>query len=363
MPPDFGVERLDPVSEMELDPENPRLPRRMRGATQPDLRKIMIERFDVASLAEAIISAGWLEQDPVAGYRNDSGIVRVREGNRRLAAVQMLLEPSLAPERYRDVWDDLHQRLSQEVADDLRTISVQVWADKDAPELAAYIGYRHVTGIRPWPPVEKAAFIADLVENHGLDYRQISQRIGSKPRHVERHFIAYRLVEQAYAEEVPGADRMNDSFGVLMRALQARGIPEFLGISYTGNIAEAMQPAPPNSDELAEFTRWTFGTEDRSKILPDSRDVTRLGRILSSPEALGYLRRTAEPSFEKAWERSGGESETLATLLFEAADRLRDAVPIFEDHLGDEDVARAFDECRRFFRQLDRATENVEAAD
>ena len=61
-----------------------------------------------------------------------------------------------------------------------------------------------------------------------------------------------------------------------------------------------------------QFVLWTFGTSDRAKILVDSRHLTRWARILGSPEALEYLRRTPEPDFERAWERSGGEAETVA---------------------------------------------------
>lgn len=342
------------LDDLELDPENPRLPRRFRGAPQDELLAILIGRFDVEGLAEAIVTAGFLQQDPMAGAIVD-GKIRIREGNRRLAATKLLLDPSLAPERYQSRFEALSARLAEETRQHIEVLTVQVWENASDPELTAYIGYRHVTGVRSWPPVEKASFIADLIANEHLNYQQVASRIGSRPRHVERHYLAFKLIEQAIDLEVPGADEAEESFGVLLRALQARGIPDFLGIEYTGATESAARPVPDEKvDVLAEFLRWTFGTSDHAKILQDSRQLTRWAHILSSPEAVDYLRRTPEPSFERAWERSGGEATTLADSLHNAAEQLREAVPIIADHQGDQDVIAALHECVRFFRRIER---------
>jgi hypothetical protein len=362
MPDQFTTAELNPLTELELDPENPRLPRELKGATQTELLEIMISRFDVSSLAESIVSAGFLEFDPIAGFKTDSGRIRIREGNRRVAAAKMLLDPSLVPPRYSRMWHEMADRLRDETKAALGSLQVQVWNDPESIELNAYIGYRHVTGVRPWPPVEKARFIAYLIETESLSYRQTADRIGSKPRHVERHFVAYRMVEQALNNEVPGADHMEDAFGVLLRSLQAKGIPEFLGIEYTGDPADAMEPvAPDHEQEFREFVRWTFGTDERPKVLRDSRDITKWARILSSDSSLSYLRRNPEPDFNRAWERSGGESQTLAELILVAADNLREAVPIVPDHANEDDVMAAAAECSRFFVRMIRSFPDLAA--
>ena len=347
-------QELRTLEELELDPENPRLPRRFRGASQEELLAVLIGRFDVEGLAEAIVTAGFLQQDPMAGAVV-SGKVRIREGNRRLAATKLLLDPSLAPERYRSRFEALSARLAEETREHIEVLAVQVWEDPLDPELTAYIGYRHVTGVRAWPPVEKASFIADLIAHEHLDFQQVASRIGSKPRHVERHYLAFKLIEQALDLEISGADEAEESFGVLLRALQAKGIPDFLGIEYTGSPARASKPVPDDRvDALSEFLRWTFGTPAHAKILKDSRELTKWAHILSSPESLEYLRRSQEPSFDRAWERSGGEATTLADNLYNAAEQLREAVPIIADHQDDGDVIAALHECVRFFRRIER---------
>lgn len=355
MPPPqpFEWKNLDALTELELDPENPRLSRRYRGKAQPELIEAMISQFDVLSLAEAIASAGFLEFDPIAGYPVEGGTVRIREGNRRVAAAKLLLDPSLAPVRYQRAFEELSARVTAETRLALKSLPVQVWTDPTSVELTAYIGYRHVTGVRPWPPVEKARYIADLIESESLTYKQVADRIGSKPRHVERHYLAYHMVEQGISEDVPGADKMEDSFGVLLRALQAKGIPEFLGIEYTGVTGDATSPVPTDHhDDFTDFVRWTFGTDDSPKVLGDSRLITRWATILGSAPAVAYLRRTPEPDFNRAWERSGGESATVTEMLLVAADNLREAVPIVADHASEPEVLAAATECSRFFNRL-----------
>jgi hypothetical protein len=344
---------LSTIDELELDPENPRLPRKFRGASQDELMSILIGRFDAEGIAEAIVTAGFLQQDPIAGYEHE-GRVRVREGNRRLAATKLLLDPSLAPDRYRSRFESLAARLDGNVRQQIERLDVQVWADANDPELTAYIGYRHVTGVRSWPPIEKASFIADLIAKENVDYALVASQIGSKPRHVERHYVAFKLVEQAIAHGLPGAEEAEDSFGVLLRALQSKGIPDFLGIAFTGVTADASDPVPAERlENLGDFLRWTFGTPDAAKVLGESRQLTKWAHILSTPESLEYLRRTPEPNFDRAWEKSGGEATTLADALYNAAEQLREAVPIIADHQMDPDVAAAFHDCVRFFRRLE----------
>jgi hypothetical protein len=355
MPPPqpFEWKNLNALSDLELDPENPRLSRRYRGKDQAGLIEAMIAQFDVLSLAEAIASAGFLEFDPIAGYSVEGGMVRIREGNRRVAAAKLLLEPTLAPLRYQRACGALSDSVTPETRRDLESLRVQVWDNPDSIELTAYIGYRHVTGVRPWPPVEKARYIADLIESESLSYKQVADRIGSKPRHVERHYLAYQMVEQGISEEVPGAENMEDSFGVLLRALQAKGIPEFLGINYTGVSKAAISPVPnQHHHDFTDFVRWTFGTDESPKVVGDSRLITRWATILGSEPAVAYLRRTAQPDFNRAWERSGGESATVTEMLLVAADNLREAVPIVADHASEPEVLAAATECARFFNRL-----------
>ena len=104
--------------------------------------------------------------------------------------------------------------------------------------------------------------------------------------------------------------------------------------------------------EFRDFIRWTFGTEDVGAIVTDSRQLSDWGKILESSQALAYLRRSAQPSFDRAWFRSGGQAESVAESLFVASDHLEEAVPLVSELTGDKDVKDSARQCARFLQQI-----------
>lgn len=344
---------LSPL-DIRLDPYNPRLSAKEEGSGQTELIRIMIERFKIEELAESIVEAGYLPFDPLVGYQ-DNGHVVVREGNRRISVLKLLLDPGLAPVGSRRRWERLNESLSNEHREDIKSVNIQVYENRDDVDLTMYLGFRHVTGILKWPALEKASFIARLVQQ-GWEYDRIARAIGSYGRHVERHYVAFQVAQQATELEIPGADTMRQRFGVLMRALQTPGIRTFLGVQYPDDPEQSREPVPPNREqEFGEFVKWTFGTGGTEKIesiVTDSRQLSDWGKTLESPEALAYLRRTPRPTFERAWFRSGGQADSVAESLFVAADQLQEVVPLVSELTDDRDVKTAFRQCARFFRQV-----------
>src|SRR5688572_31773257 len=51
--------------------------------------------------------------DPFIGHR-DAGSVVVLEGNRRVATLQLLLKPELAPKRFVKTWEEFRARLDDD---------------------------------------------------------------------------------------------------------------------------------------------------------------------------------------------------------------------------------------------------------
>ena len=349
-PAAFTLERASPL-DIDLDPQNPRLASYERGAAQDQLLQLMISRFKLEELAESIISAGYLPFDPLIAWRHEGRIV-VLEGNRRVAALKLLLNPEVAPERFRDTWRALRGRLSQADLTAIGQVEARVYEDRDNPDVSAYVGFRHVTGVLKWPALEKAGFIARLVDQNWT-YEEIAEELGSYPRHVERHFVGYRLVEQAREDQLPGATAVESKFGVLMRALQSPGILNFLGITFPGDPHQSLRPVPnDNIERLRDFLLWTFGTDERAAVVRDSRQLSDWGRILQSPEALAYLRRTPRPDFDRAWSRSGGQAESVSESLLSAADNLEQVVPLVSELTGDNGVRAGVRQCTRFLAQI-----------
>jgi hypothetical protein len=345
------IKHIDPL-KLKLDSHNPRLSLEEEGSEQSKLLEIMIERFKVEEIAESILAAGYLPFDPLIGLAEGTDVI-ILEGNRRVAAIKLLLQPKDAPEKHREKWIGLSKRLSEAIREDLKLIQVEVHKNRDDFKVRAYIGFRHVTGVLKWPSLEKAGFIAELIDKDNWTYEQVADRLGSYPRHVEKHYVAYKLVRQSAELKVRGTENMERAFGVLLRALQAGGVSEFLGIKYPNKPKASRTPVPLSKREnLNDFVLWTFGTDEKSRILKDSRDLTKLGKILGSPAALGYLRRASEPSFDRAWSKSGGQAESLAEALYTAADRLEESVPLVPLHKDDKEIGDAVLSCTRYLVQI-----------
>ena len=137
------------------------------GLDEPELIGVMLARFKIEEVAESIISAGWLNQDPLIAVEED-GEMRVIEGNRRLTAVKLLLDPDLAPPRKRARWHALAHDLSQHVRHQITNLSVRVYDSRDDPAVSSYIGFRHVTGVLPWPALSSELHRDTCRTGHGL---------------------------------------------------------------------------------------------------------------------------------------------------------------------------------------------------
>ena len=282
----------------------------------------------------------------------EDGVILVVEGNRRLTAVKLLLDPTLAPLAKQARWKQLAGSLKPAIRDEIKSLDVRVYPGRDDPEVSAYIGFRHVTGVLPWPALEKASYIARLA-SRGASYLELAEKLGSYPAHMTRHHVAYQLVEQAHEWEIDGYEQMSNAFGVLLRSLQTEGVRTFLELSPASEPSENLSPVPAHKkDAYRDFVKWTFGTDSQTRVLPESRELTKWSKILQSPAAVRYLQNAEDPRFEKAWSRSGGESESIAGALWKASYLLADVVPLLSEHVKDPGIRDAAAEAHRYMKQI-----------
>src|SRR5580700_3461590 len=89
------IYRHYPVGSLLLDAENPRLVEYglTAGATQFDILRVLWERMAISELAMSIAYNGYFEHEPLFAITHPgSEDLVVIEGNRRLAAVKLLLD-------------------------------------------------------------------------------------------------------------------------------------------------------------------------------------------------------------------------------------------------------------------------------
>lgn len=332
------------VDGLCLDPMNPRLGRSNTGAhvTQERVLELMRD-WTLDELAVSFLEGGgfWTHEALLVTREKLYGKNRlvVVEGNRRLAALRYLRDAvggRPASRKWAEIAD------SGQPADDLFARIPYFLADS-REDVWAFLGFRHVTGIKEWKPAEKAEFIARMVDEQSLSYREVMRRIGSKTPTVRQNYISYRMLLQIEEtiEDFP-RDEVEDRFSVMYLSLRTEGVKKYLHIDIQADPETARRPVPPRRiKQLANFALWMFGTGDRPPLFTDSRQVDNFGKILESREAVDYLERSESPSFDVAYRTAGGDEQEIVRLVQTAADNIELALTRAHLHAKSKALQRA----------------------
>jgi hypothetical protein len=330
------------IAELNLDPLNPRLGRENTGidVSQEKVLSLM-QDWTLEELAVSFVENGfWLQEALIVVKEKIYGSLSkvVVEGNRRLAALR-LLALAVAGKSISRKWDEI-------IADRaipptlFERIPYLVAASRD--EVDAFLGFRHVTGIKEWRPAEKAEFIAKLIEKRGLSYDDVRKKIGSKTPTVRQHYISYKLLIQMEDREDIALEKVEKKFSVLYLSLRTEGVQKYLQLDIQADPAKAKTPVPPSRlKALAHFAQWLFGDKNNPPLFTDSRYVDKLGKALESKKAVEYLERTSSPNFEYALRVAGADEPELVDLLESAADNIELALGRLHQHADSKKVQSA----------------------
>lgn len=334
---------LMPVDKLLLDDENPRLASAAQGDTQMDLLRVLWNEMAVDELALSIAANGFFHEEPLllvpkhpleSDERKQKYIVV--EGNRRLAAVRLLLSESL-----RDAVGatDL-PRLGNRQKVELLRLPVSIYRTRK--ELWHYFGFRHINGPKPWDAFSKAMYVADVHESYGIALDEIARRIGDKHATVKRLYRGYKILEQAESKARFSRDdivRNRFYFSHLYTAADQPEFQKFLAITPEGSL----KPNPvPNSklSELREFMVWLYGSKSANKepiVRSQNPDLNTLREVISKPEGLRALRGGA--SLERAYEVGIGDKERFQVALARAKEDLLQAkATVTTGYAGESDL-------------------------
>lgn len=313
-----------PVDELFLDPTNPRLGRRVssKSLKQEEILEVMKD-WSPEELATSFIESGFWPQEALIVveevlYRKTRLVVV--EGNRRLAALK-LLKSAVDGDPISVKWREIAaaSNLDATFFDEIPFISVD-----NRDKVSAYLGFRHVTGIKEWKPAEKAEYIAKLIEGEGLTYDQVRRKIGSKVPAVRQHYIAYRLLLQMDEQDEIDMDYVEVKFSVLYLSLRTQGVQAYLGVDIQADPSQAKNPVSRTKiEKLVNYAKWLFGNDKARPLFTDSRFVDDFGRILESDEAVDYLERAESPRFDVAKRKSGAAAADVIAYVEAASDAIQ----------------------------------------
>ena len=311
------------IDDLLIDPFNPRLGKSITSQklNQEKLLELMKD-FTLEELAQSFIeNKGFWVQEAVIVVNeklySKSPVKVVVEGNRRIAALKLL-------ERAINGTNDVGKKI-QSIVDgiivpkDLFNKVPYLLADS-RDDVDAFLGFRHVTGIKEWDPEEKAEFIAKMVDS-GSTYDEVRKKIGSKTPTVRNHYFAHKLVKQLEEKfEDFDDDNISNRFSVLYLAIQKPGVQEYLNLDLNKKFSHKNFPIDlKNLDKLGNFGKWIFGDAANPPLFSDSRETTKFSQILENKEAVKYLETSKEPKWEQAIIIAGVDVNELIDLIRNAS--------------------------------------------
>lgn len=320
------------VDDLLLDPENPRLV--TSGVpSQDQLLKMLYELESLDELASSFADNGYFAEEPLVVVPGDDGKWIVVEGNRRLATLKLLLDPSARATLHVSGWPNLDEASVEALS------VVPCVKYRTRSEVFPFLGFRHITGAKKWAPFQRARFIDQLIAD-GRSLSDIEDLIGDTSRTVKKLYQDYIVFNQITEDLGLPEKRIRDRFSLLEVTLGQRPIKAFLGIPRQLPTTETKTIVPEDKlDELEEVVGWVFGTEDKAAVISDSRTITsRLAPVLASEEATAHLRATSD--LDAAYDYSAGEKAYLLKRIQSAERALRDIAGLAPVYEGDDDVRR-----------------------
>ena len=308
-------EKRIPYDELLLDYNNPRLPEELQGSSQPQILEYLSDNAVLDELARSYVNNGFFQHEHLIVTPDDGSFV-VLEGNRRLAALKILLEDDDAQEA--EVRFALDDDLTEEIRSTL--LELPAFVVEDRSEVRKYLGFRHIGGIKTWSAEAKARYLADEVERvRGDDnpFLNVARRVGSNVQGVRHAYIAISTLRYARDEfGISTATIQHRRFGVWIRAMNSPDLRDYIGLGDPRSLEEVLAALPNlDKDKVSEVLGDLVPAQGRKKpLVADSRDVTVYAQALHIDQARVALREYEDFELARQIVEEAGLEERLVSL-------------------------------------------------
>jgi len=312
------------IDKLRFDPQNPRLPPYVETDDDEKIIEWMLKDAGLLDLMGSIGEQGYFDGEPllvVLDSESESTHYIVVEGNRRLAALKLLIDPSLAHIKQKSV-----QGVAGEAKEKPTSVPVTIYRERE--DILDYLGFRHVTGIKAWDSLAKARYLQELSKKYehldeGERFKQLAKNIGSKSNYVRRLLLGLQVYGAIEANDFFGIKDLQEDFqfSILTTALNYSNIADYLEIKEAENI-ELLELKDQHLQELTEWMFKPVGESGKTR-LGESRNIKTLSAVVGNETALKRFQDGA--SLEEAMLFTQSPLNTFRLLIKKANFNLRAA--------------------------------------
>jgi hypothetical protein len=180
-----------PPAKLTLDKLNPRLPDMGKNPSEINIIQELVENDKVYELAQNITKNGYLPGEYLFACK-EGGKTVVIEGNRRVAACKLLINPDIAPSAFRSRFKSLTNNFD---INEIATLPVFIAPNRNV--LAPLIVSKHTEPtIEHWEPLMKANFyVRQVLAGAAID--ELSKNLNVPASEIRRALVRYQIYEKA----------------------------------------------------------------------------------------------------------------------------------------------------------------------
>jgi hypothetical protein len=328
----YFIEKIS-VENLILDNENPRLPDYLHNSKNDiEIISHMLLEESTLELMQAIGQKGFFPGEQLLVVPMDNNKFKVVEGNRRLTAVKLLNDSSLA-----EVQHGMVERIKKEVpASNIPILNLPCMVFEKDDDIHDYLGYRHVTGIQPWNLRQKARYVSYLRDKNYKDLsfdnasNELRKIIGSKKDYVKRLIIGhqiYSIIKDNAFFNIKGLDEKGLYFSYIADSLSRSNISNYLGVNFDNeNPIESLK-----IDALKDWTTWLFapisvsGKQlETTRLKGKSNDLNMLNAVLADTSASKKFIEDSS-TLDEAFSYTGEEKNNFMNAIEDSLNNLRKA--------------------------------------
>ncbi len=237
----------------------------LRLLETPETQEAMLELLlDIGVIQELMLSIGYqgfYVNKPLQAVALDNGKWMVVDGNRRLAALKLLLNPSLCE---RNSVDKIAEGAIH------KPLAVPCMVSMKRSAIIESMAFDHVSGPIKWGMLAKARYFTES----GDHIAELAMSTGTRKSYVDRLMGIYAIFQRIVDAEFYGIEGLNEislSFPILADILNYSNIINYVALE--------------GDQGLENLIRWRFETVDGFRRVGSSEQHADFNKIMASEKA------------------------------------------------------------------------------